>query len=309
MVAAFGSCFDYRAGLTRTIAGSSLPGYVDGAGSSARFASIQSVAWTQAANFLVLVDSGNAIRRIDAMSGETSALAGDVNNACVVRDGLGSEARFCRPKHVRITTDASTVWVLSQDGKLQNISVGSGQVPAAPLQCKAATREECRAYASGNAPWLLPLAETKSCDRPAGCLRAGARDHAQMAMGIPTSVIFNTCPNSTTPPPPADTPDGTGGTVGGRGEGTAAATYGVSHTGSYTPVCAGGMFSPCFDLMSWSNQYPDESSYKYSSDVWRNVDPPQSVLFERSTWRFAAGFAGDEESVAWYRDPQYRRCK
>ena len=117
MLAALGSCFDYRTGLTRTIAGSSLPGYVDGAGSSARFSSIQSVAWTPAASFLVLVDSGNAIRRIDAMSGETSALAGDANNGCVVRDGVGSEARFCRPKHVRITTDASTVWVLSEDGK------------------------------------------------------------------------------------------------------------------------------------------------------------------------------------------------
>jgi hypothetical protein len=53
-------------------------------------------------------------------------------------------------------------------------------------------------------------------------------------------------------------------------------------TGSYTSVCAGGMFSPY---------------------------PRQSVLIERSTWRFAAGFAGDETSVTWYRDPQYRRCE
>ena len=188
-----------------------------------------------------------------------------------------------------MTTDASTVFVLSQDGNLRNISVGSGQVPAAPLQCKAATREECRAYASGNAPWLLPLAETKSCDRPAGCLRAGALLHPQMAMGIPTSVIFNTCPNSTTPPPPS--------------------AYGVSPTGSYTSVCAGGMFSPCFDLMSWSNQYPLESSRQSFSDLWRNVGPRQSVLLKRSTWSFAAGFAGNEASVTWYRDPQYRRCE
>jgi hypothetical protein len=287
IVVAFGSCFDYRAGLTRTIAGSSLQGYVDGAGSSARFDSIQGVAWTPAANFLVLVDKGNAIRRIDAMSGETSALAGDVNNDCDVRDGVGSDARFCRPKYVRITTDASTVWVLSENGKLQNISVGGGQaqVPAAPLQCKDATREECRAYASGNAPWLLPIAETKYCDRPAGCLRAWARDHLR----IPTSVIFNTCPNSTTPPPPS--------------------AYGFSHTGSYTSVCAGGIFSPCFDLMSWSNQHPGESSRQSTSDLWRNVGPRQSVLLKRSTWRFAAGFAGNEQSVTWYRDPQYRRCE
>ena len=86
--------------------------------------------------------------------------------------------------------------------------------------------------------------------------------------------------------------------------------YGVSHTGWYTPVCAGGMFSPCFDLMSMSNQYPDESSYKYSSDVWRNVDPPQSVLFERSTWRFAADFsiAGANDGYLLVAPCQYDLC-
>jgi hypothetical protein len=263
VVAALGSCFDYRAGLTRKIAGSSLPAYVDGAGPSARFASIQSVAWTPAANFLVLVDSGNAIRRIDAMSGETITLAGGLNNGCAVRDGVGSEAQFCRPAYARMAADGSTVWVSSSaggaNGQWRNISVGSGQVPAAPLQCKAATREECRAYASENAPWLLPLAETESCDRPAGCLRAG--------MGVSTSLIFNTCPNSTN---------------------DRSSAFG-------TAVCADGMVS------TWSNQYPS-MNYDWS--------PRRPVVFQRSsTWRFAAGFAGNEKSVTWYRDPQYRRCE
>jgi len=263
MVAALASCFDYRAGLTRTIAGSSSPGYVDGAGSSARFASIKSVAWTPAANFLVLVDSGNAIRRIDAMSGETITLAGGLNNDCVESDGVGSDAQFCRPAYARMAADGSTVWVSSSagdaNGQWRNISVGSGQVPAAPLQCKAATREECSAHASENAPWLLPLAETESCDRPAGCLRAG--------MGVSTSFIFNTCPNSTN----------------------------VRSSAFGTSVCADGMVSP------WSNQYP---SMNYD---WSTSRP---VVFRRSsTWRFAAGFAGNEESVTWYRDPQYRRCE
>ncbi len=209
MVAALASCFDYRAGLTRTIAGSKLAGYVDGAGPSARFNSIQSVAWTPAANFLVVVESSNnVIRRIDAMSGETITLAGGPNDACVESDGVGSEAQFCRPEHVRMTTDASTVWVLSQDGKLRNISVGSGQVPAAPLECKAATREECTAYASENAPWLLPLSETESCDTPAGCLRNG--------IGTATSITFNMCAN----------------------------TNGARSSGSDALVCAGGMVSP-----------------------------------------------------------------
>ena len=109
MVVALASCFDYRAGLTRTIAGSSSPGYVDGAGSSARFASLKSVAWTPAANFLVLVNSGNAIRRIDAMSGETITLAGGLNDACVESDGVGSDAQFCCPAKARMAADGSTM--------------------------------------------------------------------------------------------------------------------------------------------------------------------------------------------------------
>jgi hypothetical protein len=269
MVAALASCFDYRAGLTRTIAGSSSPGYVDGAGTSARFASIQSVAWTPAANFLVVVESGyNVIRRIDAMSGETITLAGGPNNACVESDGVGSEAQFCRPAYARMTEDGSTAWVRSANGNWRNISVGSGQVPAAPLQCKAATREECSAYASENSPWLLPLAETESCDRPTGCLRAG--------MGVLTSVIFNTCPNS---------PNVT----------SRSSAFGTS-------VCADGTVSP------WSNQY-------ISWDMSQGQDPREPVVFQRikitagPITSFAAGFAGNEESVTWYRDPQYRRCE
>ena len=110
MVAALASCFDYRAGLTRTIAGSSSPGYVDGAGTSARFASIQSVAWTPAANFLVVVESGyNVIRRIDAMSGETITLAGGLNDACVESDGVGSDAQFCCPAKARMAADGPTM--------------------------------------------------------------------------------------------------------------------------------------------------------------------------------------------------------
>jgi hypothetical protein len=257
MVAALASCFDYRAGLTRTIAGSKLAGYVDGAGPSARFDSIQSVAWKPAANFLVVVESGyNVIRRIDAMSGETITLAGGLNNDCVESDGVGSEAQFCRPAYARMTEDGSTVWVRSANENWRNISVGSGQVPAAPLQCKAATREECSAYASENSPWLLPLAETESCDKPTGCLLAG--------MGVPTSVIFNTCPNSTN---------------------FRSSAFGTS-------VCADGMVSP------WSNQYPSMS---------QDQDLRRPVVFQRSS--FAAGFAGNEGSVTWYRDPQYRRCE
>jgi hypothetical protein len=286
MVAALASCFDYRAGLTRTIAGSKLAtGYVDGAGTSARFSSIQSVAWTPAANFLVVVESGyNVIRRIDAMSGETITLAGGPNNACVESDGVGSDAQFCRPTHVRMTEDGSTVWVWSSPGgatgrAIRNISVGSGQVPAAPLQCKTATREECRAYASENAPWFLPLAETESCDRPSGCLRAGARDLPSWLWESQTSVIFNTCPNSTTPPPPAD-------------------TSGMHINTQYTSVCAGGMFSP----------YHRQSAFEYPRQYVFGRGQSGFVI-RRSTWRFAAGFAGDETSVTWYRDPQYRRCE
>ena len=66
-------------------------------------------------------------------------------------------------------------------------------------------------------------------------------------------------------------------------------------------VCAGGMVSP------WSSQYPDMLSEGHFNDreSKRSIG---SVVFERSTWRFAAGFDGTEESLTWHRDPQYRRC-
>jgi len=64
-------------------------------------------------------------------------------------------------------------------------------------------------------------------------------------------------------------------------------------------VCAGGMVSP------WSSQYPDMVS-EWHFNTWEGKRSIGSVVFERSTWRFAAGFDGTE--VTWHRDPQYRRC-
>ena len=57
--------------------------------SAKKLKTIKSVAWTPAANFLVVVYSGNAIRRIDAMSGETITLAGGLKNDCVDSEGNG----------------------------------------------------------------------------------------------------------------------------------------------------------------------------------------------------------------------------
>ena len=186
MWAAVASCYDYPAGLTRKIAGSSNPGHADGF--EAKFEMIRSVAWSPAADLLVVVDNRNAIRRIEIGSGATSSLSGR-NGEGQVADGVGGTAQFNDPKHVHITPDASTAWILSADGRLRNISVVTGQVPATPQQCTLSTLEECTAYAKEHAPWVLPLVETESCDAPVGCLRDG--------IGAATSVIFNTCPNTT----------------------------------------------------------------------------------------------------------------
>ena len=77
--------------------------------SAKKLKTIKSVAWTPAANFLVVVYSGNAIRRIDAMSGETITLAGGLNDACVESDGVGSDAQFCCPAKARMAADGSTM--------------------------------------------------------------------------------------------------------------------------------------------------------------------------------------------------------
>ena len=185
------SCYDYPAGLTRTIAGSSNPGHADGF--EAKFEMIRSVAWSPAADLLVVVDNRRAIRRIDASSGETSSLTSrNTGSPCQVADGVRGTAQFCDPKDVHITPDASTAWIWSAAGVgygLRNISLATGQVPAPPQQCTPSTLEECTAYAKEHAPWVLPLVETESCDAPVGCLRDG--------IGAATSVIFNTCPNTT----------------------------------------------------------------------------------------------------------------
>ena len=83
--------------------------------------------------------------------------------------------------------------------------------------------------------------------------------------------------------------------------------YDVVPTSVYSAsVCAGGMVSP------WPSQYPDQ----YPDMDWDHDDKAVmrfiergSVVFERSMWRFAAGFEGNEDLLTWYRDPQYRRCE
>ena len=67
-------------------------------------------------------------------------------------------------------------------------------------------------------------------------------------------------------------------------------------------MCAGGAVSP------WSSQYPDLVWDYYSSNSKSKRFIERGSVFERSTWRFAAGFEGDEEFLTWHRDPQYRRC-
>lgn len=79
--------------------------------------------------------------------------------------------------------------------------------------------------------------------------------------------------------------------------------YDVVPTSVYSAsVCAGGMVSP------WPSQYPDMFWGVNDKAVMRFIERG-SVVFERSTWCFAAGFEGNEESLRWYLDPQYRRCE
>ena len=173
-VAAAAGTADYTVGMVRTVAGSSLQNsYVDGVGTSARFDGIKSIALTPDKRTAVVVDRGNSIRRVDMLTREVSTLAGSLNDACAVADGVGTAAQFCRPRSVEISPDdPTTAWIYSESGSLRNASL-DGTVPAPPKAlafCESLTLQECRAYGSEHLPWL-PVEEIESCGSsvPTGC--------------------------------------------------------------------------------------------------------------------------------------------
>ena len=85
-------------GKSSVFAGSSKPGFSDGAGSAAAFNGPNGLAADRAGNVYVSDSGNNAIRKIDA-AGVVSTLAGGVRGFA---DGTGTSARFHRPSAVAV---------------------------------------------------------------------------------------------------------------------------------------------------------------------------------------------------------------
>lgn len=82
-------------GKVSTLAGSPQAGFVDGAGSAARFDRPTGVACDNAGTVYVADSQNNAVRAISVVSGFVSTLAGNKSAGTV--DGVGSAARFSTP--------------------------------------------------------------------------------------------------------------------------------------------------------------------------------------------------------------------
>jgi gliding motility-associated-like protein len=91
------------AGVTSTLAGGSVPGYIDGTGTAARFDGAVSLAIDGSDN-LYVVDQGNVVIRKITPTGVVTTLAGNRNRGNT--DGQGTAAAFNNPQDIILSNGA-----------------------------------------------------------------------------------------------------------------------------------------------------------------------------------------------------------
>ncbi|MFN3564713.1 MAG: hypothetical protein ACK4V1_01840 [Burkholderiaceae bacterium] len=108
-----------------TLAGSALPGSVDGAGSAARF-NFPTGITTDGTNLFVADTNNHTIRKIAIGTGAVTTLAGQAGSSGFA-DGIGASARFSFPS--AITTDGTSLYVAdSNNFIIRKIAIGTGAV-------------------------------------------------------------------------------------------------------------------------------------------------------------------------------------
>lgn len=117
------------AGITSTLAGSSVPGNVDGNGTTARFDGVFSLTMDSQDN-IYAVDQGNRLIRKVTLAGAVTTIAGNSNRAAA--DGQGTLASFVNPQDIVFTNgnfliaDYLTLRKMTPGGLVSTVA-GNGQ--------------------------------------------------------------------------------------------------------------------------------------------------------------------------------------
>ena len=99
-------------GAVTTLAGSGVPGFMNGAGTAAQFSSPKGIAWSEFGGVTqwFVADCGNArVRAVAHPSGTTSTLAGGV--ATGSQDGTGGSASFICPTGLALSPSSGALYV------------------------------------------------------------------------------------------------------------------------------------------------------------------------------------------------------
>ncbi|MEW5879764.1 MAG: hypothetical protein AB1761_04900 [Pseudomonadota bacterium] len=108
-----------------TLAGTTLPGFVDGAGSAARF-NFPTGITTDGTSLFVADTNNHTIRKIAIGTGAVTTLAGQAGSSGFA-DGVGAAARFSFP--YALTTDGVNLYVADTDNHtIRRIAIGTGAV-------------------------------------------------------------------------------------------------------------------------------------------------------------------------------------
>jgi DNA-binding beta-propeller fold protein YncE len=112
-------------GVVTTLAGSGATGSVDGAGVSASFNYLVSVAISRDASYALVAERyGNRVRHIALATGVVTTLAGGLISG--LRDGIGTTALFSDPRSVAIAPDGSYALIGdTSNGRVRRIALAS----------------------------------------------------------------------------------------------------------------------------------------------------------------------------------------
>jgi len=136
-----------RNGTVSTLAGNGKKGYAGGVGNVALFSQPWGIVVAEDGTIYVNDSSNNCVRKVEAVDGVVSTLAGDRNceTSKGFADGLGSTARFSRPTGLALDKAGHLIVTDSSNDCIRRVTTPEGRVTTV-----AGSPENGRGFADGN---------------------------------------------------------------------------------------------------------------------------------------------------------------